>query len=224
MLRIRNASNTIVGSGTGATVDFRPGASGWSPGSYTLTLSATDSSAAAGSTSIPITIVADADQDGIADPVENNPLGCFPLNHDSDPYEAWRDYDSDGIANVDDPAPCSASSFYLAQEAFHPERLNVYSNGQPVTVDIALTFNAPIGNVSPNSVQIEKIQGQPVTGFTDIRWSVTGPNTAVAQFSRPDLVNYLISHNLLNRTVAFQIGGSSASWSFDGACSSYVAG
>lgn len=214
---LTNSTGSVVASGSGPVVEASPPAGGWVPGAYTLTLAGTASSALSGTKSVAITVLADADHDGLADVVEQG--SCFPANHDSDPYEPWQDYVGDGVPNIDNPAPCTAIKLYLAQEVFHPTTLSVSSNGTATTVDISLSFNAPLSAVAPTAVQIETIQGQPVTGFASIHWVVTGPNTAVAQFDRKNLVAYLSAHGLINRTVTFEVGGSApAGWSFDGAC------
>lgn len=213
--------NAITGPPfSGDTIDLMPPPGGWSPGSYVVTSRATNSAGVASSSSVAITVLADRDHDGIPDIVEQQ--ACFPLNHDSDPYEAWQDYDGDGIPNIDDPSPCVPATVYMAQETFQPDHLNVYSNGQPATVDITLNY-VNLAQVLPATVQVTRIEGQAVSGFTAIHWSVVSPGSAVAQFDRQSLEAYLVAHNLVNRTVAFEVDGQSASWTFDGGCSTYVA-
>ena len=71
-----------------------------------MELTATDSASNVTTSSVSITIVADADNDGVPASSENGCLG----GSDTNPMDAYADKDADGIPNVDDPQPCTAQT------------------------------------------------------------------------------------------------------------------
>jgi CSLREA domain-containing protein len=220
--RLLDSSNAVVRTGSGTTKDLSPGTNGWAPGTYTVELSATDSGSPAKSTTstVSITILADADNDGQAASTESGCLG----GSDTDPLDAFGDKDGDGIPNEDDPAPCTAQTgAYTAVMTFQPNPFPIPSSGNTVNVTVQVPYRV-LGQVQSSSVVISRINNNPVT-FRNISWKVTN-NVGQALFDRQALITYLMSHNIHNRTVAFTIVGSSLAppWSFTGVATTVVSG
>ena len=116
--RLLNSSNTAVGErADGTTKGLLHGANGWAPGTYTVELTATNTASKTTTSSVEITIVADADNDGVPASSENGCIG----SSDANPMDAYADKDADGIPNVDDPQPCTAQTGpYTAVMTFQP--------------------------------------------------------------------------------------------------------
>jgi hypothetical protein len=105
------AGGVAVGTGNAIDLPNGPlpfndaGGHGWRLGTYTLTATATDSSGNTESATRDYVVVADQNDDGLADSVET---GCGIST--TDPAAAFGDKDGDGIPNVDDPHPCVADA------------------------------------------------------------------------------------------------------------------
>jgi hypothetical protein len=217
---IRQSDNSVVRTAGGTTADLSPSASGWTPGAYAVELTATDSGGKTTTSTVGITIVADADNDGIAASVDGGCLG----GSDTDPLNAYSDKDGDGIPNADDPDPCTAQTgAYNAVMTFQPNPFPVPSSGNTVNVTVQVPYRSLV-QVQSNSVAITAINGVPVT-FRNVSWKVTD-NVGQALFDRQALINYFSSHNIHKQTVVFTITGSSAAppWSFKGVASTVVSG
>jgi hypothetical protein len=217
---IRNSDSAVVRTASGTTADLSPGTSGWMPGAYTVELSATDSAGKTTTSTVAITIVTDADNDGIPATAEGGCLG----GSDTNPLDAYGDKDGDGIPNGDDPDPCVAQTGgYNAVMTFQPNPFPVPSSGNTVNVTVQVPYRN-LTQVLSSSVAITKINNNPVN-FRNISWRVTN-NVGQALFDRQALAGYFTSHNIHNQTVVFTIGGSSAAppWSFTGVATTFVAG
>jgi CSLREA domain-containing protein len=217
---IRNSDSAVVRTASGTTADLSPGTSGWTPGAYTVELSATDSAGKTTTSTVGITIVTDADNDGIPATAEGGCLG----GSDTNPLDAYDDKDGDGIPNGEDPDPCVAQTgAYNAVMTFQPNPFPVPSSGNTVNVTVQVPYRN-LTQVLSSSVAITKINNNPVN-FRNVSWKVTN-NVGQALFDRQALVSYFISQNIHNRTVVFTIGGSSAAptWSFTGVATTFVAG
>lgn len=203
--------------GTGTTIDLSPAAGGWDPGTYTITLTATDSTGKTAKATSTIQILADSDNDGLSASEESQ--GCFASGGDSDPSNAYADNDQDGIPNVDDPEPCKAASDYNATVRFSVDQLSLSSTATTLTATVRVPYRN-LSQVVPSSVRISKVGGKDVSGdarFQNIGWSVNA-GTGTAVFDRQKIIQYLKSEGLTG-TVWFTISGKSLSpaWSFDGA-------
>jgi CSLREA domain-containing protein len=219
--RLLNSSDTPIRETDGTTKDLSPGASGWVPGTYTVELTATDTASKTTKSTVEITIVADADNDGVPASSENGCLG----SSDTNPMDAYADKDADGIPNVDDPQPCTAQTGpYTAVMTFQPSPFPIPSSGNTVNVTIKVPYRS-LSQVLATSVAITKINGDPVTTFKSVSWKVTD-NVGQALFDRQALVNYFTSHQIHNSNVVFTISGRSAAptWSFEGVATTFVAG
>ena len=92
--------NGLTRTGTGHQVDLSPNTNSggqWPSGNYTITLTATAGPKNA-SASVHVVVKTDADNDGIPADVE----ACIG-GSDSDPLNAFGDFDGDGIPNQSDP-------------------------------------------------------------------------------------------------------------------------
>jgi CSLREA domain-containing protein len=219
--KLINSSNAVVKTATGTTADLSPGMNGWAPGVYTVQLTATDSTTNVTTSSVGITIAADADNDGVPASSETGCLG----SSDTNPMDAYADKDADGIPNVDDPQPCTAQTGpYTAVMTFQPTPFPIPSSGNTVNVTIRIPYRS-LSQVLATSVAIVRINGDPVTTFKSVSWKVTD-NVGQALFDRQALISYFMSHDIHNRTVTFTVSGRSAapSWSFEGVATTSVAG
>jgi CSLREA domain-containing protein len=217
---IRQSDNSVVRTAGGTTADLSPSASGWTAGEYTVELTATDSGGKTTTSTVGITIVPDADNDGLAASVDGGCLG----GSDTDPLNAYSDKDGDGIPNADDPDPCTAQEgAYNAVMTFQPNPFPIPSSGNTVNVTVQVPYRNLV-QVQSTSVAITAINGVPVT-FRNVSWKVTN-NIGQALFDRQALITYFSSHNIHKQTVVFTITGSSAapSWSFKGVASTVVSG
>ena len=224
--KLINSANVVIRTATGTTADLSPGANGWAvtpPGTYTVELTATDSASQTTTSSVSITIVADADNDGVPASSEN---GCLNSS-DANPMDAYADKDADGIPNVDDPQPCMAQTGpYTAVMTFQPNPFPIPSGGNTVNVTVRTPYRS-LSQVLSTSVAIIRINGDPVTPtFKSVSWKVTD-NVGQALFDRQALVSYFTSHQIHNSNVVFTISGRSATtppWSFEGVATTFVAG
>lgn len=245
-------ASTIPGTaqpGTGTTIDLTPPPGGWTPGTYNVILTATDSAGNTATTSSTFTIDADADNDGLSAAVEAQP--CFAPNGGSDdpngpdPQDAFRDYVGDGIPNIDKIAlqtpggPCVPNTSYRSTGLmFAPQKLFIPSNGKTVTVsDITVRYR-DLNQIDGSTVRIVSIEGKNVSSnplFTNpnnIGWAVLSDGTATVSFSRQNLIQYLsglgsATFSIMNRTITITITGQAPSapipWSFQGVTSTFVA-
>jgi CSLREA domain-containing protein len=218
--KLIDSSNAIIKQADGTTKDLSPGTNGWAPGVYTVELTATDSASKPTTSTVSITILADADNDGVPAATENDCLG----SSDTNPMDAYADKDLDGIPNVDDPQPCTPQAGpYTAVMTFQPNPFPIPSSGNPVTVTVRVPYRS-LNQVVATSVAITKINGDPFT-LKSASWKVTD-NVGTAFFDRQALAGYFTSHDIHNRNVVFTISGNSAAsgWSFEGVATTFVAG
>jgi hypothetical protein len=223
--RLLNSSGGVVATGDGTTKDLSPGPNGWAvaPGgsSYTVELTATDSASNPTTSTVSITILPDADNDGIPQATETGCLG----SSDTNPMDAYGDKDLDGIPNVDDPQPCTPQTGpYTAVMTFQPNPFPIPSSGNTVNVTVQVPYRS-LSQVLATSVAITKINGD-LFALNNVSWKVTN-NVAQALFDRQTIVTYFMSHNIHNRNVVFTITGRSNTappWSFEGVATTFVAG
>ena len=218
----------------GRIVDLpAPTNGGWTPGTYMLTLKGT-SAAGEATKSVSYTVLADADNDGIAQNVEEGQGSCITsvdgdpnTSPDHDPLNAFADSDNDGFPNGSDAQPCVPATSYRAIADFNPDPFPVPSSGTTVTFDVSVP-GRNMAQVQPSTVRLVEIAEIDVSSDTRLRqiaWTVDAKkNTANAKFDRQYLIGWLQSHNLVGKRVTLTIRGSSGapSWTFEGSDSTYV--
>ena len=219
--KLINSSNAVVKTATGTTADLSPGANGWAPAPTRVQLTATDSASNVTTSSVSITIVADANNDSVP-AIQRDGLS---QRGDTNPINTYADKDGDGIPNVDDPQPCTAQTGpYNAVMTFQPNPFPIPSSGNTVNVTIRVPYRS-LSQVLSTSVAIVEDQRRSRHDFKSVTWKVTD-NVGQALFDRQALVSYFMSHQIHNSNVVFTISGRSAAppWSFEGVATTFVAG
>ena len=212
-------SPLFAGTRTGFTVPLSPPAGGWTPGSYVVTLKATDTPGLSRTVTKTITIGGDADHDGWqtgSDPNDNNPR------------DAYQDCDGDGFFNVEDPAMCVPATSYPATADFQPDPFVLPYSGN-ATMVIKLLNRNPI-DIDPATVRITSVDGNDVStdsGFKATNVAVTSTGFIRATFNGTYLSNWLIAHDIHDRRIVITVAGRSATtpaWTFEGSDTTYVKG
>jgi CSLREA domain-containing protein len=206
----------FAGVKTGEKVLLTPPASGWTPGTYLIKLTATDSD---GDPSAEVTtsveILADNDHDGLSATFESQ--SCFPADSDNDPSTPGNDLDGDGIPTGNEfntvNGPCMAEDTYNAVIDWDPDNLQRMTSGTPITVKVKVPFRN-VGQIVPSSVKITKItyvDGN--SNFAEahpnqpaISWSAAGAE-AQAKFDRQAFIRTLNSLGIANQTIMVEVSG-----------------
>jgi hypothetical protein len=194
---------------TGATAKLVPPLGGYQPGNYTLTLRGFASNGSEiASTTRGFTVLADTDGDGIADRDELQT--CYPANAVTDASNAVLDSDTDGLANVDDPAPCDFASTTGGQ--FNPTSFYKNSSGNNVRVQL-VGAKIDLTTLRQSDIFITQIAGYATNNLTGsstslpaTSWVVTGPTTATVTFDRTTLSNVLLSRPSMLGYIPFYVG------------------
>ena len=212
------------GTKTGLNVKLAPpSTTGWTPGTYPVTLTATDSEGQTGSVTKTIKIRCDADHDGW------NCDGPGADFDDTNKYDAYRDCDNDGLYNAED-GDCTPETSYGSTADFVPDPLVL-----PYTGNVTMTVQIPNRNpadVLASSVRLTNIDGQNVStdnGFKATNVLVTNTGFLRATFNGTYLSSWLLARHggVYNRRILITIGGSSKptpppTWTFAGTDSTYV--
>lgn len=241
-----------VAVGTGNQLDVPPPATGWpipsgsNSATYTVRLVVTDNANNTSSTTAPLLIRRDSDNDGIPTDIEKCYAHSGDPTPDSNPFNAYSDADSDAYMNVDDPEACSPATFYKITAKFDPETLYIPSTGNTVAMYVS-SKQRNIKDVIGTTVKISRINGMPIdnTGcvyrpgvatFIGINqgWSVSNQGVGGAKFDRQSLIDYLSCRDLLERNVPITITGQGTTdndgsgpqkpttWTFEGINSPFV--
>jgi hypothetical protein len=215
--------------GNSANLDLSPLSPG-SPclavGPHTITLAATNSSSQTAATSVSITVLADADRDGMSLDKENAVNVCRPggaePTPDLDPGNATADYDNDGIVNRDDPRPCDAATSYTAVSLFAPAKISLSANQSTASFQGILLTERDLSTVNPASVVITNIGGYDLgPSLTNTNWIVVN-QIGAAKFDLRKIVAFLNSKGIVNRTVAITMVGQGPGWSFTAVASAVI--
>jgi CSLREA domain-containing protein len=206
----------FTGTRTGEKVLLTPPASGWTPGTYLIRLTAADSD---GNPSAEVTtsveILADNDHDGLSAALESQ--SCFPANSDNDPSTPGNDLDGDGIPTGNEfntaNGPCMAEDTYNAIIDWDPDNLQRMTSGTPISVKVKVPFRN-VGQIDPLSVKITKITYVDANGdFAEahpnqptVSWSATGAE-ALAKFDRQTFIGTLNRLGIANQTIMVEVGG-----------------
>jgi hypothetical protein len=227
----------LVRNGQGPHVDLPAPVNGWPIGLYIVTLEVTDSDGRTDTQITDFTVVGDADNDGIATPLDTTTCGAAGgTTLDNDPTNASGDCDGDGIPNVDDPEPSVPAGNdpdyrYPATAVFDPQTLNIPSNGTTVTMYVSVQ-GRDMRQVQRNSVFITRVNGidptdddhhasgvcaVPANGLRATAYNATAAQATI-KFSRQTLNGYLACMGVMNRTIELRVEGGSSSpvWKFSG--------
>jgi CSLREA domain-containing protein len=200
--------------GTGGSLNRTPPTGGWPVGVHAVTLRAIDSSNTAVETSVQITILADADNDWLPANVEDDP--CFPAGADSDPTNAFADYDNDGYSNLDDlytnEGPCVPAHEYSVLATFGPDVLYVPSRGDTVSITVVSPRRKL---VAATTVRITDLSGAEVS-IAATSWTVDKNGVGKATFNRQVVIARLTELGLVGQTVSVTVTGDSSGWTFRG--------
>jgi CSLREA domain-containing protein len=206
----------FTGTRTGEKVLLTPPASGWTPGTYLIKLTAADSEgnpSAEATTSVEI--LADNDHDGLSATLESQ--SCFPAGSDNDPSTPGNDLDGDGIPTGNElntaNGPCMAEDTYNAIIDWDPDNLQRMTSGTPISVKVKVPFRN-VGQIVPSSVKITKITYVDAQGdFAEadlsqpaISWSATGAE-ALAKFDRQAFIRTLNTLAIANQTIMVEVSG-----------------
>jgi CSLREA domain-containing protein len=206
--------------------DLQPPGGHWPVGPLHVRLQAIDSNGATAFDDVTITVLADADNDGIPATVDNHlpsssdTQGCSTGNTggDSNPLNAFFDTDRDGYSNAVDYSlgdPCVAATSYPADVLFSPDTLYVPSSGTQLTMTVQPTLR-DLKTVSKSSVKLHLISGQ-VVDIPNVGWGIDKTGVGIAKFDRQVVINKLIELHMVGTTTQFTISGTSTQgWSFEG--------
>lgn len=220
-----------VGKGTNISVPA-PAANGgrWTPGTYEVRLEATGLTGLKSAAAAQVVVKKDEDNDGIPEDVEQCLKSDSDPTPDKNPFNAFGDFDNDGVRNGNDPSPCSHEKSFVLGANFDPDNIYVPSTGNDFTY--FLSGNSNLKNVLPASVRISKIDGAAVSPTDQIfngtpkSWQVGADGVATAKFDRQAVTRYLEREKLINKFVLFTITGSGTTgkieWTFEGNDASLV--
>jgi len=226
----------VTRSGTGGTVDLSAPAGGWPVGSYTATLSVTDSAGNSGQAQVTFPIDANATDTGIPDSVSTS-ADCQALGYSTiNPLPPYG-LSVNGIPNIDDPTPCTLKTTpYGALILSFPQTIYEQSTATTFATGIAVPYR-DIRQVSGNSVKITAISGHTVnggSGFPNTGWFISifqgiphCNGGGLALFNLQTLISYLKSAGISSGAVTITIIGtgtdsSGHTWSFQAVTSAIV--
>jgi hypothetical protein len=197
-------------------VFLQPPPGGWTPGSYTITLTATDAANNTSFDDVTVEILPDADHDGI--PAGEEATGCgSPPGSDSNPLDATDDPDLDGIPSVDDQhttgGTCGAETTYSAIIDWNPDDFNRNTSGTPITVKVQVPYRS-VSQIVPASVKITKViyvdshgeiaEANPNQQATE--WSAKGQD-GTAKFARQPFIGFLNTNQIPNQRIVVEVSG-----------------
>ena len=211
---VKDQQGGIVSSGqTGNDLTLvPPSGTRWVPGTYSAKLTVRNSAGMENSTETTFQVLEDKDNDGIPVNVE----GCYEGN-DSDPNDAFGDYDKDGVVNQQDEEPCTARVVYEGQADFDPNTLNYPSQGGGTSVTMKIRFRyRDVAQVNGKSIRITRLGGKAVPAtkvFETTGWTLgteRGVAFGVAKFDRQAIIDFLCptpDNCQTNQTVWITIAG-----------------
>jgi hypothetical protein len=205
----------LSGGETGEENFLTPPSGGWTPGEYTVTLTATDADSNTSTDSVTFRILADADHDGI--PANKDFAGCPPVpgSGDNDASNATADPDGDGIPNIDDQYTSGGSCVrqYNAIIDWDPDDLQRTPSGPPISVKVTVP-GRNVSDIVSESVRITKVVyvdgGGHVTEANPnqlrTEWTARGAE-GLAKFDRATFVSFLNSLGIANQRIAVEVSG-----------------
>jgi len=173
---IWSASPTLTGlSANGDTVRLQPPATGWTPGSYTITLAATDSNGATVQTSAQLTILQDDEHDGISEAFESANPSCNGNSWDQlGINDADADFNNDGIPNGEEIAngidPCAPVTSFKGLVILFPQKISLSSTGSGIAAAVGVPYQDLTKVASTANVRITMI-GNTSVSLTATFWA-----------------------------------------------------
>lgn len=227
MWKVTGPTGVISNGETGNELMLRPPAgTRWTPGLYTAELTVKNSAGLTNTTTATFRVLEDKDNDGI--PIDTE--ACYK-GSDTDPNDAFGDYDKDGVVNQQDENPCSPRPLYEGQGDFDPNTLNYPSKGGSTSVTMKVTLRyRDLAQVSGKTVRITRLGGRDVPAtdaYKATAWAVAtsgGITTGTAKFDRQAIIDFLCpsaTQCQTNQTVWITItgdapaGGGSPAYSFN---------
>jgi hypothetical protein len=147
---------------TGDTPTFGGLPNGLAPGSYTLTLTVTDSGGLSGSSSVPFTVDPDANNDWIP--------GTVSCISDTAANVAFGDADGDHIPNIDDAHPCTPDTL---PDTTPPTITVTHVTGtNPNNTNGTITFTVKASDAGSGLRSVScTVDGNPAVGLKDVVWA-----------------------------------------------------
>jgi WD40-like Beta Propeller Repeat len=171
-----SASPSLTGlSANGDTVRLVPAAGGWTPGSYTITLAATDSNGTTVQTSAQITILQDDEHDGISEVFEAAHPSCNGNSWDQlGINDAEADFNHDGISNGEEIAngidPCALVTSFKGLVIIFPQKISLSSTGWGIAAAVGVPYQDLTKVASTANVRITMI-GNTSVSLTATFWA-----------------------------------------------------
>jgi hypothetical protein len=157
---------------TGDTIRLLPPATGWTPGSLSITLAATDSNGTTVQTSAQLTILQDDEHDGISEQFEGLHTPCNGNSWDQPGInDANADFNSDGIPNGEEIAngtdPCALVTSFKGLVIIFPQKISLSSTGWGIAAAVGVPYQDLTKVASTANVRITMI------GKTDVSLTAT---------------------------------------------------
>ena len=216
---------TQLGQSGVSQVDYSPPAGGFpvslAPNDYTLTLTVEDSDGNVVTETRKLTVLADADNDGLsAEEEAQTCIGFLPElgSAENDPLNAFRDDDNDGIVNLEDEDACEPADVYAATLDWDADAIESKSQGG-LTARIAIQYR---DEQQVASAWIKSIKGINVESLGIDATQLTvgkGGTQLSARFERPAIRAAFLAKGIpFNSVVRIVVTGADANddWVFEG--------
>lgn len=204
-------SGPVINPGGEPSVVVQPGANGFKPGVYAVRL-VTSGPAGSYVTVSQVTVLADADGDGIPDSDDTQAKhSCYPADAVTNPVNAETDYDGDLLISLIDPDPCTSA--LNATIDFDANSINLASSGQSLTVYV--TTNAfDLRRLTAAQTRVAQF-GSYAVSLVATSVTATSATKATVKFSRQDFQNAYLQLGL-SGYVPVLITGTNGTATFSG--------
>jgi hypothetical protein len=210
----------------GRRVVLQPPAAGWTPGTYDITLTVTDSDGNMDAKTVPITILVDKDGDHIEESLDFA-NGCA-AGADGNRLNVAADADGDGKKNTDERytenGPCTDESSYQAQDAvWRPDPFDSSISSGSIFVTNIYVPDAP-AQVPRDGISITAINGLSVAGCRPMR-AVSQSfvnNVYAVRFEAEKFASCVRQLDLHNQRVVVEITGDGGSFAWVAEVSPFI--